>query len=165
MFLHAVSARGSPPIWAVLRTHCLRWAYSLRGAARPHRPRTLLYSRIKTRVPDRERHGNFVPKFITRSCCGPRDLTSLSRRLHLVDFFSAEFTRFITMSSAHTRTCILRCLLVWGRTCARARERGVLKEKGGCAKFFRHFIEIITFRDCGDASWKDEKHEHNTHNV
>lgn len=112
MFLHAVSGRGSPPIWAVLRTHCLRWAYSLRGAARPYRPRTLLYSRIKTRVPDRERHGNFVPKFITRSCCGPRDLTSLSRRLHLVDFFSAEFTRFITMSSAHTRTCILRCLLV-----------------------------------------------------
>lgn len=65
--------------------------------------RTLLYSRIKTRVPDREHRGNFVPKFITRSCCGSRGWTSLPGARTLLTFLAPSL-RALLRRPAHTRT-------------------------------------------------------------
>lgn len=82
-----------------------------RCGARPYWPGRYFIPALKLRVPGRERRGNFVPKFITRSCCGPRGWTSLPGARTLLTFL-APGLRALLRCPAHTRTCIRRCLLV-----------------------------------------------------
>lgn len=63
--------------------------------------RTLLYSRIKTPGPWPRAPRKFRSEIHYAIMLRPRGWTLLPRRSHLVDFFSAEFARFITMPSAH----------------------------------------------------------------
>lgn len=110
--------------------------------------RTLLYSRIKTRVPGRERRGNFVPKFITRSCYtqAPRLKHRFAGARTLLTFLAPLSLRALLRWPAHTRTCTRCCLLVRGpqcRTCAYARERGVLNEEACPQKNMQIFSSLL----------------------
>lgn len=106
MFSPVVSARGSPPIWTVRvhAVHCLRQFAARCGVTLS--TRTLLYPRIKTDGSPAENAAEISSRNSLRDRAAmdrasEPDRTSASPRSHLVDFFNAEFARFIMTAEAH----------------------------------------------------------------
>lgn len=120
-------ARRSPPIWDRTRIQDPLSSYS---AARPYRPGRYFILALN-QVPDRERRGNFVPKFIMRLCSASKfGWTSLRDALTLLIFLTSNL-RTLLRCLTHMQTRTHRCLLFAIRYFAPVFVHRVLKGEMG----------------------------------